>query len=308
MARMIHTGSVIVDQVMEIEALPEPGGDIISSNSYLTAGGGLNSMVAAHRDGLEVVYCGLVGTGPFANIISTTLASLGIESYFPVDPDKDNGYCVALVEASGERTFITHVGVEGDFALEHLERIALQPGDQVYVSGYSLATDINAIGLANWLPQVPAEIPVVVDPSPIIGDVARKYVEPLLARADVWTSNAREAAALTGEADPGKAAKALAGLLRPEVWVVVRNGGDATLVTRQGEPITEVAPFPAQPIDTNGAGDVHTGVLMAGLARGLGMLEAVRRANAAASIKVTRSGPTSAPTAAEIDALLAATG
>ncbi|MGO1562884.1 MAG: PfkB family carbohydrate kinase, partial [Actinomycetaceae bacterium] len=58
-------------------------------------------------------------------------------------------------------------------------------------------------------------------------------------------------------------------------------------------------------VDTNGAGDAHTGVLCADLAAGRPLMEAVRRANVAAGIAVTRRGPATSPTAAEIDARLA---
>ena len=57
-------------------------------------------------------------------------------------------------------------------------------------------------------------------------------------------------------------------------------------------------------VDTNGAGDCHTGVLLAEVAAGRGWVGAARRANAAAAIKVTRRGPATAPTAAEVDDFL----
>ncbi|MEQ1738070.1 MAG: PfkB family carbohydrate kinase, partial [Rhodoglobus sp.] len=50
--------------------------------------------------------------------------------------------------------------------------------------------------------------------------------------------------------------------------------------------------------------DAHVGVFLAGVASGLGAADAARRANAAAAIAVTRRGPTSAPTAEELDAFL----
>ena len=71
--------------------------------------------------------------------------------------------------------------------------------------------------------------------------------------------------------------------------------------------VTSVVPgYPEAPVDTNGAGDTHTGVLLAEVAKGAAWPDACRRANAAGAIKVTRKGPTTAPTAAEIDAYLAA--
>ena len=63
---------------------------------------------------------------------------------------------------------------------------------------------------------------------------------------------------------------------------------------------------PQRPVDTNGAGDTHTGVLLAERAGGSSWTEAAVRANAAGAIKVTRRGPDTAPTRAEIDEFLGA--
>ncbi|MDN6566948.1 MAG: PfkB family carbohydrate kinase [Actinomyces sp.] len=57
-------------------------------------------------------------------------------------------------------------------------------------------------------------------------------------------------------------------------------------------------------IDTNGAGDAHCGVLCATLAAGGDLAEAVRRANVAAAMSVTRRGPATAPARAQIDAAM----
>jgi sugar/nucleoside kinase (ribokinase family) len=58
-------------------------------------------------------------------------------------------------------------------------------------------------------------------------------------------------------------------------------------------------------VDTTGAGDAHAGVFLAALADGLSPADAARRANAAAALAVTRPGPATAPTRAELDAWLA---
>ena len=57
-------------------------------------------------------------------------------------------------------------------------------------------------------------------------------------------------------------------------------------------------------LDTTGAGDTHTGVLVAGLIDGLDVVEAARRANAAAAHAVACIGPAQAPRREEIDRFL----
>jgi ribokinase len=59
-------------------------------------------------------------------------------------------------------------------------------------------------------------------------------------------------------------------------------------------------------VDTVGAGDTLNGALAAGLAAGLDLLEASRRAGVAASLAVTASGARRGmPTAAELEQALA---
>ncbi|QPZ40393.1 PfkB family carbohydrate kinase [Paramicrobacterium chengjingii] len=59
-------------------------------------------------------------------------------------------------------------------------------------------------------------------------------------------------------------------------------------------------------VDSNGAGDAHGGVLTAALLRGVALPDAVRRANVAAALVVTKVGPSTSPCADEIGCLLRA--
>jgi sugar/nucleoside kinase (ribokinase family) len=304
---LVFTGNVIVDIVMAIDAVPEPGGDTIASSSALTAGGGYNVMVAAQRDGLPVVFAGQYGAGPFGDVVRSALRSSGVEVVQPGLQDADSGYCVALVDASTERTFVTHVGAEGQLTSVDLDRVEVRSDDLVYVSGYSLAHPVNAGSLPGWLESLPAGVRVITDPSPLVGSLDPQVFGHVLQRTDILSTNAREAEIVTGSADLPKAATALLGRIRPGGVVVVRDGAAGCWVADSsipGSPVL-VPGFQVRAVDTNGAGDAHGGVLAAALSRGDDVLDAARRANAAAAIAVTRSGPSTAPTTAEIDAMLA---
>src|SRR5580698_214565 len=47
--RLLHLGNVVVDVVLDVPALPEPGGDVLATRSQTAAGGGFNVMAAAAR-------------------------------------------------------------------------------------------------------------------------------------------------------------------------------------------------------------------------------------------------------------------
>ncbi|MFZ4842837.1 PfkB family carbohydrate kinase [Mycetocola saprophilus] len=304
--RLIFTGNVIVDLVMNVTTMPEAGGDTVAQNSDITAGGGLNTMVAARRDGLPVVFAGQYGSGHFGGIVRAALNSGGFEILLPGLDDRDSGYCVAIVDASTERTFVTVVGAEGHLTLDDLRHADTTSDDLVYVSGYSLAHPVNAASLPIWLEELPAETRVITDPSPLVTELDPALMARVFARTDFLSANEREAGLLAPGTDARGAADTLRSRIRPGGTVIVREGAlGCWVATGDAEPVL-VPGFAVEAVDSNGAGDAHGGVLAAGLARGLDPVSAARRANAAAAIAVTRRGPATAPEAAEIDAFLAA--
>lgn len=302
MYRLLHTGQVIVDLVMGLDTLPASGGDVLANSASFQVGGGFNVMAAARRNGLSVVYLGRHGEGRFGELARAAMQAEGIEMALAASAGKDTGLCVSLTEASTERTFISHLGAEGELSADDLARIVPRVDDYVYVSGYSLLLEGKAQPLLDWLQALPREIVVVFDPGPMVKALDSALMRALLPRIDIWTSNGPEALAFTGAADMSQALPMLNQHL--QALLVVRDGPNGCWVGR-GAQIEHVPGFKVQAVDSNGAGDAHAGVFIAGLANGLKPVEAARRANAAAALAVTRWGPATSPGTAEVDALVA---
>ena len=194
--RLVHTGQVILDLVLRVPALPEPGGDVLATSTDLLPGGGFNVMSAAARSGATVRYAGTHGPGEFGDRVRRALSDEGIDVCRPPASDVDTGMCVAMVDGHGERTFVTSTGAEGRLSLEHLDAIEVRDDDLVYVSGYSLLHESNRAALLAWLPRVrPAR--VLLDPGPLIGDVPPSAVNCVLSFADILSCNATEARVLS---------------------------------------------------------------------------------------------------------------
>jgi sugar/nucleoside kinase (ribokinase family) len=87
--------------------------------------------------------------------------------------------------------------------------------------------------------------------------------------------------------------------------VLVRTGPDGCLIARPGDEVVAVPGFKVGAVDTNGAGDAHSGAFIAALAAGAADTAAARSANAAAALSVTRRGPATAPTREELAQFLA---
>jgi ribokinase len=277
----VHTGQVVLDLVMRVDAMPPVGGDTLASSFEQHAGGGFNVMAAAARSGAEVVYAGSHGSGQFDPMAREVLAAEGITLAHPPDGN-DIGVCFVIVDQTGERTFITSPGAEGQ-----VRPIGVDVQDLVYVTGYSLTHDKNLYALLEWLPRLDG-VTVLLDPSPLVAEIPLDTWRAVLPFVDILSCNATEAAVLSDLDVPVR---------------VRREGPNGCVIVRDGEE-TRVPGFPVYAVDTNGAGDTHCGVLGAELLRGNDLQTAARRANAAAALSVTRLGPATSPTRAEINELV----
>lgn len=190
--RFINTGQAIVDVVMRVDRVPEPGGDVFAAKHTLLAGGDFNVMAAGARAGASVVYAGSYGQGVYADIVLAALREENIEVLAAPVPDMDTGFCVALVDNQAERTFISTVGAEGVISPGQYALAAPGPQDVVYISGYSLVHEANRAELQRWL-AAGISARVLFDPAPVVAEIPEPALAAVLARADIVTANAREA-------------------------------------------------------------------------------------------------------------------
>lgn len=299
--RVIHTGQALVDVVLEVPGLPVRGGNVNASSYTRYAGGAVSILLAAARSGAQAVHAGAHGTGPNGDMVRAALADEGVLLSAPPVEGEDTGICVVQVEPSAERTFITTYGAERRISAASLQTSEPVAGDLVCVTGYSLYPPTRD-PLLSWLEALEEGVDVVLDPGAALADLS-EVATRVLRLTHLWTSNAQEAQELTGSSDVEASCAAVAEHLPEGAAVVVRDGPEGCFVRVDGV-TTYVSGYPQEPVDTNGAGDAHTGVLCAERALGTPWLEAARRANAAGAIKVTRRGPATAPTRAEVDAFL----
>lgn len=330
--RVVHTGQVVIDLTLRIEALPEPGGDVFADEAGMGLGGGYNVLVAARRLGVETLFAGTLGRGPFSQAADAGLAAIGAV-HVGARVDGDLGYCVAMTDARAERTFVSAAGAETRDPLDAFDRLEVGAEDVVYVSGYSLAHAANTAALERLVRRLVGSAgrtgdggggrssggarggggaaggrpgAVLFDVSPMVGTAPMESLEMVGALDPIWSLNEREAGILAArlgldapDGDRAATAEALARRLGP---VLVRAGASGSwFVSDDG--LIRTPSVPVKPVDTNGAGDAHSGVLAAALARGVALPVALRWANVAGALSTTRRGPATCPTEKEIMAL-----
>lgn len=131
MPKLLHSGQVMIDLVMAVDKLPQAGGDVLAQSARFEAGGGFNVMAAAQRNGLPVVYLGRHGTGRFGDLAREAMKAEGIRIGITHSAERDTGLCVAVTDASAERSFISYIGAEGEVTAEDLASVPAEAGDYV---------------------------------------------------------------------------------------------------------------------------------------------------------------------------------
>jgi sugar/nucleoside kinase (ribokinase family) len=296
----------MIDIVLRIAQVPESGSDVLASEHLTTTGGGYNAMSAAARQGVAALYAGRLGRGPFSTIARSSLARDDITEPLDADETRDAGFCVALIDDGGERTFITSAGAEASLRSSDLSSLDVRGGDYVLVSGYNVMYDGFAELALEWLAGLGDDVVIAFDPSNRVMDIPEGNLRRVLERADWTLCNEIEASLLTGADSLVDAVVALAERTGRS-GVVVRHGASGcTVFVKDGEP-EHVAGFEVDVVDTNGAGDTHSGVFLAELARGTDVLEAAQRGNAAAAVAISVLGPATCPERDVVTAIIGST-
>ena len=296
MGRVWVVGSLNVDRPWRVARHPQVGetvtGEVLAP---IPGGKGLNQAVAARRMGADVALVGVVG--PDAD--GTWLRAVAVEEGIDVgalvtaaDPQVTTGTALIVIADDGANTVTVAPGAN---ALLEADGLAIAAGDVVVAQ---LEVPVEAVGRAFAAARA-VGARTVLNPSPVgVG-------ASLAAEADVVVVNEHELAALDGGAVPGSPAEAAAraaGLASDARSVVVTLGASGAVADGPAGGLV-VAGSQVDAVDTTGAGDCFLGVLAAALAGGSPVPDAVRRANRAAALSVTRLGTVAAmPTAAEVDA------
>ena len=309
--RVVLMGQILVDHVLAGNAPVYGGGSERVNDEGFHVSAGFNVLAAARRMGAEAISLSPIGTGPHASMIEAALARVGIVDAGPRVTDCDNAYRTALITGSGKCTIIAMKGAETmapETAWADVVR-TMKPGDVLFIDGSLMDHPSNKVAADNALRVLPEGVRVVLDVSPIVGIpdglpsntiISMNYDES----QDLWKRIPDEERKFPSWLPADKAATALAARLGHHVLVRKDESG-AYFAPADGaaDLSTFHIPTPSvRTVDTNGAGDAHSGVLAACLARDVALKRALVLANCAGALASTVPGPASCPTRSQIEA------
>ena len=295
-------GSYNTDLIVSLERLPRPG-ETILGGQFQTAGGGkgANQAVAAARAGGQVRFIGRIGQDAFGDRAIAAFRNDGIDvSHVSRDARSPSGVALILVGQEGENSIAVASGANARLAVSHV-RAARQAIETAAILLLQLETPLAANEAAVRI-AARSGTRVILNPAP-----ARPLSDALLRQVSILTPNESEAEMLTGIRQKGiaTAEKAALKLRRRGVQTVIVTLGARGALVASESGTTFVRGFEVEAVDTTAAGDTFNGALAVALTERQPLETAVRFANAAAAISVTRRGAqTSAPARKAINAFL----
>ena len=299
---IIVVGSSNTDMIIKLDRIPRPGETILGGEFVTAAGGkGANQAVAAARAGGKVTLIARVGHDMFGEESIAGFRRAGINlNHIVRDAAAPSGVALIFVAKDGENSIAVASGANGRLSPADVKMAELAFASATTVL-MQLETPLETVQATAEL-AAKAGIKFILNPAP-----ARPLPDKLLKLVSILTPNETEAELLTGikVSDVRTAVQATDKLLARGVATVILTLGARGAFVASGEIRQLVPGFKVNPVDTTGAGDTFNGTLAVALGEGRALMDAVRFANAAAAISVTRLGAQpSTPTRQEIDQFL----
>ena len=301
---IIVVGSLNMDFVVSVRHIPVPGETVLGSAFKMLAGGkGANQANAAARLACKdtlVMMAGCVGADMAGEQLKAGLASAGVDiSTIQTSASHPTGVAFIAVDELGQNSITVAPGANLELSPADVQllRPNLQQAHSVLVQ---LETPLGTVERVLIMARE-AGVLTMLDPAP-----AQMLPPSLLSLVDVLTPNESEAMALTGSAGGGvdlEAAPAIAAeLLAMGPRAVVLKLGARGCYYTDGAASHYSPAFPVAVKDTTAAGDTFNAALAVAFSERMDLQMALRFANKAASIAVTRAGAqASAPARHEVD-------
>ncbi|MBI9060233.1 MAG: ribokinase [Labilibaculum sp.] len=296
---IVVVGSSNTDMIIKVHHLPRPGETILGGEFTKAAGGkGANQAVAAARAGGEVTFIAKVGDDIFGEsaIAGFIEDNINVESVLK-DSEAPSGVAQIFVADDGENCIAVASGANANLSVDDIKNAK----EKILYAGIlltQLETPIETITEAVKIAKENGAT-VVLNPAP-----AQSLPDKLLAMLSIITPNETEAEMLTGikVIDETSAALASEALKNKGVEsVIITLGAKGAFVDNDGDQYM-VPGFVIKAVDTTAAGDVFNGALAVALSKKINFKDAVKFANAAAALSVTKLGAQpSVPTLDEIN-------
>ncbi len=287
MARIVVVGSLNIDLVLKVSALPSRGETVAADSLNVVPGGkGANQAVAAVRLGTCVSMIGRVGKDSYGEILLSNMRRAGVDvSHVVADPELPTGTALITVDATGANTIVVYQGVNIRCSPEDVDASRdVIAGSQALVT--QLEIPLETVERALQVARAQS-VMTVLNPAP-----ARKLSRNLLGTVDVLIPNEVEASLLSGVhvSGPDSAIEAAIMLSREGPRRVIVTLGEQGAVFHGPEGTFHVPAFKVRAVDTTAAGDAFIAAFVAAWVEGASADASLRHACMAGALATTKIG------------------
>lgn len=299
---IVVVGSSNTDMIIKMDKIPAPGETVLGGEFTIAAGGkGANQAVAAARAGGHVGFVACVGDDMFGEqaLEGFTKDSINTDYVFK-DKQQPSGCALIFVDKDGENSIAVASGANARLTPKHIDLAK----DKIISSEILIMQLETPLDTVKHTAQLASDngIPVILDPAP-----AQQLDDDMLKGISILTPNENEAELLTGipVEDEESADKAASYLLAKGIdTVLITLGSRGTFIATE-KTREMIAGLKVTAVDSTAAGDVFNGALAVSLSEKTPLIDAVRFANTAAALSVTKLGAQpSAPLRKEIEEFL----
>lgn len=279
-------GSTCADVIINIDHLPVTEENLRPTKHSLSLGGCAYNV--AHIMNLlhaPFTLISPVGGGMYGDYVAEALKRSGLPITVRI-PEQENGCCYCLVEASGERTFLSYHGIEYSFQKEWMKPYDFHSYSMVYICGLELE-EPTGINLIEYLEEnMGPEIFFAPGPRGLM--IPEANMDRLMNLHPILHINKQEAYQLSRCCTIEEAAKALNE--KTGNTVIITMGEYGAYCLEKNLKSYTIPGISAVVVDTIGAGDSHAGTILAYLCKGFCLYDSIVAANKVSSAVVGIEG------------------
>ncbi|MBC6973782.1 ribokinase [Bacillus sp. Xin] len=279
MPNIAVVGSISMDLVAVSKKRPKAGETVIGEAFHTVPGGkGANQAVAAVRLGANVAMIGAVGDDAYGKIVRNNL-------------ENERIFIDCVVPVTGETTGIAHIVLaEEDNSIVVVQGANRLVNEQIVDCAKDLLVKADMVVLQLEIPLETVEyvlniceehkIPVMLNPAP-----AQFLSADILEKATYITPNEHECRIVLDDFT-----SPIEELLAKYPNKLLMTEGSKGVRFHNGTEVVHVPSISVEVVDTTGAGDTFNGALAVALAEGELLEKAIRFANIAGGLSVTKLG------------------
>jgi len=286
MKKICIIGSIGYDLTTYMYQFPKAGETIVGKKFIQNPGGkGDNQAIAAARVGGDVTFIGAVGDDNYGELLKKSLEANNVKTQLKIVPNMSSQIATILIDETGEN------------------RIVIVPGANNFVDkkqiddNFDIIKECDIILMQLEIPMETVEYVVdkfyelnkilILNPAP-----GAELSDNIIKKCTYLTPNENEIGLITKMPYDTIDNIKLAGkclIDKGAQNVLVTLGEKGAYLKNKNEDII-IPTMKVKAVDTTGAGDCFNGVFAMYLALGKSVIEAIKYANVASSISVTRPG------------------